>query len=199
MKNKKNWYKILSSLVIIILLTGSISTTTTAKMKTQISDEDVELLAKSLELIYESGQITEGNKIIGFNKQKFEEELQGKENYEEIINQLEENDLFAEVTKPYISTTAVACEWYLMKEKPSYTNAQNTCIKNGLKANYGPVTVLSTIANLIADKEFTLAAKKILALGIKSNIAGVVVTLSYILIDCNIKMDKKFPGKSNCY
>lgn len=98
-----------------------------------------------------------------------------------------------------MSTMTVACEWHGMKKKPAYVRAQNTCITKELKANYGPATVMSTIANLIADKQFTLAAKKILALGIRSNVAGVIVVFSYIMVKCNGQMEKEFPGKSNCY
>lgn len=98
-----------------------------------------------------------------------------------------------------MSTYVVACEWHLMKKKPAYNKAQNTCITAGIRANYGPVTVGSTIANLIADKNFTLAAKKILALGVRSNVAGVVFTLSSVMMSCNKKMEKQFPGKTNCY
>jgi len=38
-----------------------------------------------------------------------------------------------------------------------------------------------------------------LALGIRSNVAGVIVVLSSIMLSCNKKMEKQFPGKSNCY
>lgn len=111
MKNKKTFHRILSAFLITILLTGTISTSA-ATVNTQISDEDVEILAKALELIFGSGQITEGNEIIGYNKKMFEEELQGNENYPEVINQLEEEeeDLFAEITEPTMSTRTVACD-----------------------------------------------------------------------------------------
>ncbi|WP_100332483.1 hypothetical protein [Bacillus xiapuensis] len=206
MKDIKNWYKVLSTFMIVVLLIGTITSTASAKSNKQtfeeeieVSEEEVELLAKSLELVYESGQVTQNNKLIGFNQQKFEEELAGLEGSKEVIQQLEENNLFAEVPEQIISPRLAACAWHGMKEKPAYIKAENTCIKNGLKANYGPVTTISTIANLIADKEFTLAAKKIIALGIRSNIAGVIVTVSSILLDCSKKMEKKFPGKTNCY
>lgn len=191
--------KVFLILTSIALFIGTVSTKTMAKENNlAYSEEDVQLLAKSLELIYETGQVTKGNKILGFNKAIFEEELKNEKNYEEIISILEDYGMFAEVSEPTISTRAVACDWYLMKEKPEYIQAQNKCIIDGLKANYGFVTGLSTIANLITDKEFTLAAKKIVALGLRSNIAGIIVTLSYILITCNRKMEKQFPGKSNC-
>lgn len=221
MKNKKNLCRILSILVVVTLLSVTISSGAYAKINVpipshptldkiildeqmsdelvldeSISDEDVELLAKSLELMYGTGQVTDGNEIVGFNKQTFEKALQNTENYEEIMTELEGNDLFAE---PTMSTYVVACEWYLMKKKPAYIKAQNTCITDGLRDNYGPVTVLTSIANLLADREFTLAAKKILALGIRSNVAGVVVVLAIIMVDCDKKMKKKFPGKTNCY
>lgn len=221
MKNNKIWYKILSTLVVVILFSVTISSSAFAKFNVtvpgyqisdklipseqyldavildeSISDADVEILAKSLELITGAGQVTEGNKLVGFNKQIFEKELRGIENYEDIIKELEQSDLFVE---PTMSTYVVACEWHLMKKKPAYIKAHNTCITNGIKANYGPVTVGSSIVNLIADKNFTLAAKKILALGVKSNVAGVVFTLSSVLISCSKKMEKQFPGKTNCY
>lgn len=203
MKNKKKWFRFLTAFLVTILLTGTISTgalsASAATVNTQILDEDVEALAKALELIFESGQITEGNEILGYNKKMFEKELQGNENFQEVINQLEEEGLFAEITEPTMSTRAVACDWHGMKKKPAYVKAQNTCITNELKANYGPVTVVSTIANLVADKQFTLAAKKIIALGIRSNVAGIIVTLGYIMLKCNKEMEKKYPGKTNCY
>lgn len=191
--------KVFLILTSIALFIGTVSTKTMAKENNlAYSEEDVQLLAKSLELIYETGQVTKGNKILGFNKAIFEEELKNEKNYGEIISILEDYGMFAEVSEPTISTRAVACDWYLKKEKPEYIQAQNKCITDGLKANYGFATGLSTIANLIADKEFTLAAKKIVALGLRSNIAGIIVTLSYILITCNNEMEKQFPGKSNC-
>lgn len=161
MKNKV-LYKIVSTLVIIVLLSVTINFSVFAKsdvpvtsysiannlmsggddlilndstLDDSISNADIEILAKSLELMYETGQVTRGNKILGFNKEMFEEELQGIDNYEEIIESLEENDLFVEPTKTP-STYAVACDWYLMKEKPSYVKAQNKCMKDGLKSNY---------------------------------------------------------------
>ncbi|MCT6818266.1 MAG: hypothetical protein M3043_17865, partial [Lysinibacillus fusiformis] len=73
MKSKKLWCKILSLVLIIALINNSIgsiviaSVNDTSNTDGQISESDVELLAKTLELIYESGQITEGNKVLGFN------------------------------------------------------------------------------------------------------------------------------------
>lgn len=40
--------------------------------------------------------------------------------------------------------------------------------------------------------------KKIVKLGLKSNIWGVITTLTIIQVECAAEMDKKFPGKSNC-
>lgn len=57
-----------------------------------------------------------------------------------------------------------------MRPKAEYTAAQNKCIEKGLKDNYGFTTAISSIANLIADKEFKLAARKINKLGVHSTI-----------------------------
>lgn len=226
MKNNKNWYKILSAFMIAVLLVGTITTTASANKDDQVleeenvilneeaeileeeiefpeevevSEEDIELLAKSLELITTTGQMTEKDQLLGFNKQKFEEELMGLEGAEEVIQLLEQEDLFVESPEPTMSTFAVACAWYGMKDKPAYLKAENTCLINGIKSNYGYVAIGSTIANLVADKEFKLAAKKILQLGVRSNIAGVVFTLSSVLMKCSTKMNKLYPGKTNCY
>lgn len=219
MKNNKNWYNVLSAFMIAVLLVGTFTITVSANKdnqifnkenvilneeteileKIEVSKEEIELLAKSLELITTTGQMTEKDKLLGFNKQKFEEELVGLEGAEEVIQLLDQEDLFVESPEPTISTFAVACAWHGMKEKPAYIKAENKCIADGIKSNYGYTAIGATIVNLVADKEFTLAAKKILQLGIKSNIAGVIFTLSSVLIECNKKMNKQFPGKTNCY
>lgn len=107
MLNNKIWIKFLTTFMVVVLFVGTMSPKTFAQENNvEYSDEDIELLAKALELIYETGQITEGNKILGFNKEKFEEVLIADENSKEIISALEEEGLFAEVTEPNMSTFA---------------------------------------------------------------------------------------------
>lgn len=194
------------SVVIFSLFGGSIGTAKAVEFdsENEIITEETAALAEVLRVVFEDGLATDKNGfVLGYDREIFEEELRGHEAYEEIIQQIDEAGMFVDKTEDEIesnkvSPMVVACEWHGMKDKPEYTNAANKCILGELESNYGPVTVVSTIANLIGDKEFTLAAKKILALGVRSNIYGVVVTLGYIQIKCINEMEDRFPGKSNC-
>ncbi|AHN24023.1 MULTISPECIES: hypothetical protein [Lysinibacillus] len=46
-----------------------------------------------------------------------------------------------------------------MRPTVEFTTAQNKCISNGITSSYGYIAIASTIANLIADKEFKLATE----------------------------------------
>ncbi|TFD94326.1 hypothetical protein [Jeotgalibacillus sp. R-1-5s-1] len=196
-------FKMTSILMVIFLLTGALSSTASAQMSEPdytYSEEEVELLAKSLELMFDTGQVTENGQLLGYNRDAFVEGLSGLEGAEEIIQTFDQNNLFKDANlQPSFSTQAVGCALYGMKEKSAYINAENACINKGIKEAYGIIAIGSTIANLIGDKEFTLAAKKLIALGVRSNILGVIFTLSAVLLNCGKEMDKQFPGKSNCY
>ncbi len=167
--------------------------------------EELALVEKSLELIFEKGVVTnERGYFLGYDREVFENGLKEYDNYEEYIQQIEDADLFVNTNQvdisenPKIGTRAVACGWHLMRPTYEFTAAQNDCILKGIKSNYGPIAIGSTIANLIADKDFKLAAGHILKLGFNSNIWGVITTLTVVQAQCAEEMDKKFPGKSNC-
>ncbi|MFJ8100441.1 hypothetical protein [Lysinibacillus sp. NPDC096212] len=166
------------------------------------SEEEIADIEKALELIFENGIVTDSEgETLGYNKELFEQELKDSPIYEDIIQGMEANNLFADQENENnirIAPRLAACGWHLMKNSPEYTSASNKCLSAGIKAAYGPVTVLSTLANLLADKEFKLAAGHLVKAGIRGNILGIVVTLSGIHLDCVKKMEKKFPGKSNC-
>lgn len=209
---KKMWNNLLKTglifSIVISAVFGTYASTTNAKKYDKKHEEEV-LLASVLELIYESGKVTdEQGNIIGYDKKVFEKELKQFDSYKTIIKEMETAGLFVDNKRKgkknsnnedaVVNPAAAGCVWHGMKEKPEYIATENECIYNGIKSAYGPVTIASTIANLIADKEFVLAAKKIIALGIRSNIAGIIVTLASIQLKCAKEMDKKFPGKSNC-
>ncbi|MEX3625034.1 hypothetical protein [Viridibacillus arvi] len=207
MKISQNMLVKLSMVVSIVMLSFfSVFTGTTKAVEfvgeEEIVSEDIELLETALNLIFDKGIVTdEKGYTLGFDRNIFEKELKNYESYEDIIKQMEDMGAFAETNSnkiPEIAPRAVGCGWYLMKDKPEYLSASNKCLSDGLKAAYGPITVISTIVNAIFDKEFTFAAKKLLQLGVRANLAGVVATLIMIQMDCAEKMDKKFPGKSNC-
>ncbi|MDD1501736.1 hypothetical protein ACIQ7N_23125 [Lysinibacillus sp. NPDC095746] len=208
MENKivgSQFLKIFMVLVLALFpIFGVLTESTNAKENDEYLEE-LALIEDSLELIFDKGVVTnEKGYFLGYDRAVFENSLKKYDNYEEYIQFLEDEGLFVKINqiaiseKPEIGTRAVACGWHLMRPKAEYTAAQNKCIEKGLKDNYGFTTAISTIANLIADKEFKLAAEKIIKLGVKSNIWGVITTLSIINMNCGKEMDKLFPGKSNC-
>ncbi len=169
------------------------------------SPTEEEIVEETLKIIFEEDAVVEdlqGN-VLGYDRDVFESSLPDSEEKSEIIKGLDNLELFAENSyntndvKSPIPTVA-ACGWKGKTEKISFIKAENACYKKGIKKHYGYVAIGSAIANLIADKEFKLAAKKIVSLGVRSNIAGVVVTFAAIFYDCGKKMEKKFPGDSNC-
>ncbi|MGE7841410.1 hypothetical protein ACQKNX_11500 [Lysinibacillus sp. NPDC093712] len=168
-------------------------------------EEEIALMEDSLELIYETGVVTnEKGYFLGYNREVFENVLSKYDDYEGFMQQIEDEGLFVTTNqidiseKPQIGTRAAACGWHLMRPTAEFTAAQNKCITNGITSSYGYIAIASTIANLIGDKEFKLAAEKIIKLGFNSNIWGVITTLTLIQVECAAEMDKKFPGKSNC-
>ncbi|PIJ97361.1 hypothetical protein [Lysinibacillus sphaericus] len=203
-KIKNGLFKIIMVVAIAMFsILGVFTENTNARENENL--EEIALMEDSLELIYEKGVVTnEKGYFLGYDREVFETVLSKYDDYEEFIQRIEDEGLFVTTNqfdiseKPQIGTRAAACGWHLMRPKAEFTAAQNQCIYNGLTANYGYISLASTIANLIADKEFKLAAEKIVKLGLKSNIWGVITTLTIIQVECAAEMDKKFPGKSNC-
>lgn len=150
--------------------------------------EEIALMEDTLELIYETGVVNnEKGYFLGDNREVFENVLSKYDDYEGFMQQIEDEGLF--VTTNQIDTRAVACRWHLMRPTAEFIAAKNKCIINGITSSYGYIAIASTIANLIADKEFKLAAEKIIN-GFNSNIWGVIATLSLIHIECAAEMDK---------
>lgn len=195
------------TMVVVIVMFSILGVFTEYTVANEYPDDEevLALIEESLKLIYETGIVTDnqGN-FLGYDKEKFVNSLKKYDSYEELIQAFEDENLFININKVDVSiqsnfgTSAVACEWHLMRPTAEYRAAQNSCLSKGLKAHFGLVSSISTLANLIYDKKFKLAASHILKLGIRSNIAGAIETLGYIQYQCAEEMNKKFPGKSNC-
>ncbi|MGF9979671.1 hypothetical protein [Viridibacillus arvi] len=197
------------SMIVFSLVSVFIPKVNAAEEENVVSAMDEQVLADALRLIFEDGlkKDNEG-KSLGYDREAFENTLADSDLKTEIIESMESGDLFAynNITNKSIDNVypiqivpyVAACEWHSMVDKPSYTKALNNCFSKKMKENYGPVALGSTIMNLIADKEFTLAAKQILKLGIRANVAGIAFTLGVIWFQCNGQMEEEFPGKSNC-
>jgi|GEM_PF-1748667 len=205
---KNSLYTLFKGTMVVVIVMFSILGVFTKNTVANDYPDDEEILAlieKSLELIYEKGIITDNDGyFLGYDKEIFVKNLKKYDGYEEIIQAFENKNLFVDIKQADVSihykieTRAVACGWHLLRPTAEYRAAHNSCLSKGLKEHFRLVSSLSTLANLIFDKKFKLAASHILKLGIRSNIAGAVVTIGFIQSKCAEEMDKKFPGKSNC-
>lgn len=101
-------------------------------------------------------------------------------------------------TQPGIQPMVANCAWYGMKDSVAFQRAETACYKAELRSAYGPIAITATIANLISDKNFKLAAWHLTKLVARSNVAGLVATLVIIQYKCMKKMNKQYPGKTNC-
>lgn len=99
---------------------------------------------------------------------------------------------------PTINPNLTACAWVGMKNKPEYVKNESNCISGEIKKNFNYIAISSMIANLIAAGAYQKAAKEIAKLAVKSNIWGIVVTLTIIRGTCIKKMEKMYPGRTNC-
>ncbi|MGF9975907.1 hypothetical protein [Viridibacillus arvi] len=161
-------------------------------------------LATSLELIYgDAVAVDSEGVIIGYKKEVLKRGLKDNSLYEEIISGLEEENLLISETDSRLNEIKISprvanCAWHFKKNSAAYDKAATDCIVDGLKSNYSLTAIGASLSNAIFNKQFVQAAGIILKLGIKSNVAGVVVVLSVIQVTCSNKMEKKFPGSSNC-
>jgi len=80
--------------------------------------------------------------------------------------------------------------------------AENECIKEGLSSYFGIATSLTIIVDAIRASNYKQAAKLILKEFPKkvagATLPGLVINLSVISVSCSTKMNKLFPGSSNC-
>lgn len=106
------------------------------------------------------------------------------------------------ISEPQITLFAVACGWHLKKETKEYRAAHNQCIEEGLSSYFGIATSLTIIVDAIRASDFKQAAKIIIKEFPKkvagATVPGLIINLSVISVSCSTKMDKQFPGDSNC-
>lgn len=197
----------LITLASIISISFIFSTTASALVSDSSEyDQQLELdIAEALELILEGALLYDANgKVLGYNKDILEGELKDNSLLEEILLGLETENLLvseshiqkenANIIRPMV----VACGWYLKNETAEYANAKNKCALDGLKSNYTITAISAGVVNAIYNKEYKKAAGELIKSGLKANAAGVVVVLGVILTTCISKMEKQFPGDSNC-
>lgn len=205
-------YKLMTILMITmtLLFSGVSSSYAISTVESMNQEQKLENdLAEALELIFDKA-VLKNNKevIVGYDREIIETELKGNSMKEAIIEGLEVENLLISsedvniISEPQITLFAVACEWHGKRETMEFRAAENECIKEGLSSYFGIATSLTIIVDAIWASNFKQAAKLILKEFPKkvagATLPGLVINLSVISVSCSTKMNKLFPGSSNC-
>lgn len=175
------------SMVVIYSVVGEGYFSQASSLKTK--EDEVNKLAKELEVIFEQASVYQGETLVGFDKQTIIDKIEG-DNKQEIIHEFESKDLF--VDKNNINNGAIMSK---VSKKASVVqkrrNYYNKCIGNKLNGSYGP-TAATAVFSYIYNKQYKMAAKKLIKLGIKGSVPGLIGNLAYIQISCGISADRKY-------
>lgn len=188
----KKMSKIISlSLVFTLLLTSINLSKTSAEANLDYTEEDVEELANVLEAIFEESIVYNDDDFVGFKQDVLNNEVLNTE-YAEIIDELEEQDLIINNNDKLLidNNYDIGISAIGKKENPKWTKARDNCFYEKMKDSYGPAA-LNTIWLYIKNKDWTNAAKKLLKLGVKGNVAGIVTNMMWSIASCGDVASKK--------
>ncbi|WP_078381351.1 hypothetical protein [Sutcliffiella halmapala] len=184
--------------LVFILLVGTFSGVATAS---EITEEEklIEEVAEQLEFLFETAVIKDayGNKI-GVDFEMFEEKY-GSSPELDILKGDKDNFLsfiqyFDSEPEEYIETPMFGSQLMVrssaQKKKP-WVRGQNPaldkCIQDKIVKEYKQyfsITALTTVMQLMSEGKYTDAAKRLLRIGVKGNVLGVVATLMYFWGAC---------------
>ncbi|WP_433959066.1 hypothetical protein [Cytobacillus horneckiae] len=199
MKKSNLGLKVFILSMVFSLIFGS---TSLASMTSHPSDEEklVNELAYQIEFMMEEASIKDsaGN-IINFDFDKLEAEFGASQDLEELkqifastpivfkkpdkmVSSVENNTLIMEMNSKKITT------------KNAKNDAHNRCSNAKLKSNFGgtffSISALALLSEYLWKGEYKMAAKKLIKMGIKSNVFVLVGTMGYIVGQCAIEVDK---------
>lgn len=185
------------SLVFALLLTGlnfSLFSSQASAQSTQL-DEEVEELAKDLEAIFGDSIIyDESGEAVGFDPFIIKKNIADSE-YAYLADEISDavlNYNQTQTIESYDVTDFVITPMAAKKRNPKWTEAQNQCIIDSLKANFGAAAV-SGILNAIKQGKWGDAAKKLIKFGVKGSVPGLMISLAVTAADCGDKASKKYP------
>ncbi len=171
----KNYLKLLLSFTLVFALIGTAFTQVTKaqEISNQEANEVAELAGK-LEYIFEEATLKDGNgQIISIDINKIEEKYGSMPELELLKEEIER-------VKDIEKSGSIGV---LNSSNPE----ANKCLKDKLAKNYGDllsVATYTTILTWIWEGEYTLAAKKLLSVGIRGNAMGIAATLLWFMTTC---------------
>jgi len=169
-KAEGNMKKILRNISLLaltlVLFTTSFSGFASAKVKTDQESKKVEELAKHLEFIFEEAALKDDNgNVIGFDANKIEEKF----------GPIPEIEKLKTISNPDEVTI-----------KPMNA-AVDRCVEKKIKSEYGDIitgAAIGAIVDYISERNYKMAAKKAIALGLRGSVVGIAIDLSILLGKC---------------
>jgi hypothetical protein len=195
----KKAQKVISlSMVFALLLTGlnfSLFSSKASAQSTQL-DEEVEELANELEAIFGDSIIyDESGEAVGLDPIIIKKNIADTEYAylaDEISDTVVNYNQTPQSIESYDVTDFIITPMAAKKRNPKWTEAQNQCIINSLKANFGAAAV-SGIYSAIKKGNWTDAATKLIKFGVKGSLPGLVISLGVTAAVCGDEASKKYP------
>lgn len=179
------------SLIFSLLLTSlSISKASAESINLDYSEEDVEELANLLEVLFEESMVYDNNgSPIGFDKEVLNEKVLTTE-YSSLIDDFEEQGLIID-SSDEITESVMSNEFEVMAKSRSKRDLfLDKCIAGKLNDSYG-VAAVSVIITAIHQKQWKIAANRLIRMGVKAAPPVIIANLGWILGSCIYAADKK--------
>jgi hypothetical protein len=182
--------KLFLSFVVFALLITSFSIPVNASEANAVYDEkEVERLANVLEILFDKSMVYDINgEPVGYSKGILEKELSKFPEYLYLIGDLEKEGVILDDNRLNQSSIQIRS---LRRENPKWVNYSERCFRKGLNNAYGPAAITG-VWEAIKKGNFKKGAKKLLKLGVKGSLPGIMATVIWEYNKCNTKANKKY-------
>lgn len=171
----KNYLKVLLSFVLAFALIGpAFAQGVKAQELGEKEAKEIEELAEKLKFIFEEAAMKdESGNVVGINFKMIEAEYGKSPELEILKNQIKKDTLLKESNG----------KDFIVPNDPVLDRCLENKIKNGFKEVLSISTYI-TVIEWVKAGEYTLAAKKLISVGIKGNAVGISATLLYYMMSC---------------
>lgn len=197
-------FKLVSLSLIFFLILTSVGTPlfnnkVSAESNEEYTEKDVEELAGFLEILFgEDGEkyleYNDYGDFIGIKQEVLEEKGLSNQQHKKLINELEKQNLITsnKVELSSDNNISLASKNPVGKKyNPKWVKVRDDCLVNELKTAYGPAA-FTAIYKYIKEEAWTKAAKKLLKLGIKGIVPGLISDFLWTVGLCADQANKKY-------
>ncbi|MGX4667806.1 hypothetical protein JNUCC74_01055 [Cerasibacillus sp. JNUCC 74] len=181
--------KLFLSFIVFALLITNFSIPVNASEANVYDEKEVEELANVLEILFDKSIVygIDGGPV-GYSRGILEKELSKFPEYIYLIDELEKEGVLIDDNRLNQSSIQIRS---LRRENPKWVNYSERCIRKGLSNAFGPAAITG-VWEAIRDGNFKKGAKKLLKLGVKGSIPGIMATAMWEVNKCNSKANKKY-------